>query len=82
MVSPLPKWEMKRYAILWNRFKSKEFAHEQASKVLGDDKKLVSVFLSDLKKAGWLEVNLDSKDTRKRTYKLKEPNLAVQELKK
>ncbi len=82
MVNPLPKWEMKRYAILWNKFKSKEFTHEQASKVLGDDKKLVSVFLSDLKKAGWIDVALDPKDTRKRVYKLKEPNIAVEELKK
>ena len=82
MVNPLPKWEMKRYAILWNKFKIKEFTHEQASKILGDDKKLVSVFLSDLKKARWVEVALDINDSRKRIYKLKEPNVAVQELKK
>ena len=37
-------------------------------------------FLSDLKKYGWLEVNLDPNDSRIRVYKLKEPNNAVKEM--
>lgn len=32
--------------------------------------------LSDLKKMGWLDVNLDSKDSRKRLYKLVDSNEA------
>lgn len=39
-----------------------------------------NVFFSDLKKAGWLEVNLNSDDTRKRVYKLKSPEEAIREM--
>jgi len=69
MTKPLPKWIQKRYAILWRKFKDKEFTFEKAIK----DKKGINVFFSDLRKAGWLEVSLDSKDTRKRVYRLKSP---------
>ncbi|MBI2670573.1 hypothetical protein HYX18_01155 [Candidatus Woesearchaeota archaeon] len=57
-------------------------AHEQASKTLNDDGKLVSVFLSDLKKHGWLEVSLDNNDSRIRKYKLKSPEEAIKEMKR
>ena len=82
MTKPLPKWIQKRYAILWMKFKDKSFTHEQAVKILKEDEQLISVFLSDLKKAEWLDVALDPKDTRKRFYRLKEPNQAVEEFDK
>jgi hypothetical protein len=72
---------MQRYARLWNKFKDEPFSHEQAVKFLKDKEQVVSVFLSDLKKAGWLEVNLNPKDTRIRLYKLKEPNKAIRDMK-
>ena len=79
MTKPLPKWIQKRYAILWNKFKDKEFTHEQAEKVLKDISG-INVFFSDLRKAGWLEVSLSPKDTRKRIYKLKNPEKALKEM--
>jgi hypothetical protein len=60
MIEPLPKWIMKAYSKLRTKFKNKEFNHEDASKTLNDDK-VFSIILSDLKKAGWLEVRLDPK---------------------
>ena len=57
MIDPLPKWIMKAYSKLWIKFKNKEFNHEDASMTLNDDK-MISIILSDLKKAGWLEVRL------------------------
>ena len=80
MTSPLPKWIQKRYASLWKKFKDGSFSHEQAASLLKDNNKIVSVFLSDLKKAGWLEVTLDQKDSRIRKYRLKEPNKAIKEM--
>lgn len=80
MAKPLPKWIMQRYSLLWNKFKDGSFSHDQAVKTLKDKEQVVSVFLSDLKKGGWLEVTLDPKDTRIRLYKLKEPNQAVKEM--
>jgi len=79
MTQPLPKWIQKRYAILWNKFKDKEFTFEQAEKVL-KDKAGINVFFSDLRKSGWITVSLSEKDTRKRIYKLKSPEDAIKEM--
>ena len=54
----------------------KEFEFNEALSILQqmpkpDDRRIVGLFLSDLRKAGWLEVKFDPKDTRKRIYKLK-----------
>lgn len=81
MTQPLPRWIMKRYSILWNKFKNKEFTHKQAIEVLKEkDERVVSLFLSDLKKYGWLEVRLDPEDSRIRLYKLKNPEEATKEI--
>ena len=81
MIKPLPKWEMKKYAHLWNNFKEKEFTNEQALNVLKEkDSHILSVFFYDLKKAGWIDIKRGSKDKRKKIYKLKEPNKVVEEL--
>jgi hypothetical protein len=77
---PLPKWIMYRYAKLWNSFKSDEFTFEQANKILKIDKKVLSVLLSDLKKSGWIEVSLSQEDSRKRLYKLRSPDVAIQSM--
>ncbi|MEE8167887.1 MAG: hypothetical protein V3T58_03320 [Candidatus Hydrothermarchaeales archaeon] len=74
----------KKYCInrLWNKFKGKDFGYEEASKVLKEkDKNLVSVVLSQLRKHGWLIIKLHPKDSRKRIYKLKSPEKAIEELK-
>ena len=76
MTEPLSKWVMKRYSKLWKTFKDKEFNYSQASRALNYDK-MMSVVLSDLKKAGWLETKLHPKDSRKRIYKLKNPEEAI-----
>ena len=72
MTEPLPKWIQKRYAILWKKFGNKEFTFDKAKKILNNNSG-INVFFSDLRKAGWLEVALNSDDTRKRVYKLKSP---------
>ena len=79
MTEPLPKWIQKRYAILWNKFGEKEFTFQQALKVLNDSSG-INVFLSDLRKAGWMKVTIVDEDTRKRTYKLKKPEEALKEM--
>lgn len=81
MAKPLPKWIMRHYAALWNRFKDKKFTHEQACKAVKLKKGIVSVLLSDIKKANWLNVSLDPDDSRIRLYRLKSPDKAVKEIK-
>jgi len=80
MIEPIPKWILRRYAQLWDKFRNTPFTHEQATKYLKDEKQVVSVFLSDLKKAGWLTVTVNQKDTRQRMYVLKAPNEAIKEM--
>jgi len=80
-VKPLPKWLMHRYSKLWNKFKNEEFGHEDAFKELNEkDDNLISVVLSQLRKHGWLTINLDPNDSRKRIYKLKSPEDATREM--
>lgn len=80
MTKTLPQWIQKRYAILWNKFKEKDFTYDQAVKALKNNDKGINMFFSDLRKAGWLEVSLSDKDTRKRVYKLKNPLVALKEM--
>lgn len=79
MTQPLPKWIMKRYSQLWNKFRDAEFSHNDASETL-NKANTVSVLLSVLRWAGWLETKLDPKDGRRRIYKLKSPEQAVREM--
>ena len=66
-----PAWLVKRYMKLWNKFKDKTFSFDEAKKTLGEDNKFLSVVLSEMKKEGWLSLELDLKDARKRVYKLR-----------
>jgi len=72
MIKHLPEWIMKRYAKLWFKFKEKEFTKEQAEKIIGIDK-AIAVFLSYLRKAGWMEMKMSQEDARKTIYQLKDP---------
>ena len=80
MTKPIPKWIQTRYAFIWNKFKNKSFNYEQVCNILKDDKETISVFLSELRKAGWLEVTLNPEDARKRVYKLKTLEKALKEM--
>ena len=80
MTEVLPKWEMKSYSMLWNKYGKKEFYHDDVCKLLKQKKEVVSTLLYDLRKAAWLEVSLSPIDTRKRVYKLKNPQDAVKEM--
>lgn len=74
MISPIPKWVWKRYALLWRKFEDNPFTFEQAKKELKFvEGNVVSVMFNELKNAGWITVNLDEKDSRKRNYTLVNP---------
>ena len=70
----MPKWIQQRYAVLWSIKKDKPFNHVEIMKILSEKEPiLISVFISELKKAGWLESQLNPDDARKRAYTLKSP---------
>ena len=72
MIQHIPDCLMIRYSKLWIKFKDKEFMKEQAEKILKGDSAL-AVVLSDLRKAGWLDMKMDEQDARRSLYKLKNP---------
>ncbi len=78
MTKHLPEWIMKRYAKLWSKFKDREFTKPQAQKILNKDTSL-PVLLSELRKAGWMEMRMSEEDARKTIYKLKDPKVAIME---
>lgn len=71
----LPKWVEKRYKELWDSYQDSPFRFEDAVDVLRkkmkDSEEQVNVILSELRKGGWLNVNFDPEDARKRIYTLK-----------
>ena len=81
MTSPMPKWIMRRYSVLWRAFAKRNFDFTQAVELLHEqNERLVSVVLSDLKKYGWMTITLDPNDSRKRIYTLKSPQQSIAEL--
>ena len=83
MANALPKWVQIRYARLWDKFEEKPFSYADIEKILKlDDNRVISVFLNELKKEGWVSVELDKNDMRKRQYTLKNPQIAIKEMAK
>jgi len=80
----LPKWLETRYSILWDSFGDSGFRFEDAVRVLQEKNKdrweEVPVFLSELRKAGWLFAVADERDARQKVYRLKGRVEAVREV--
>lgn len=82
MISPIPKWVWKRYALLWKKFEDRPFTFEQAHKELKHlDRNVVSAMFNELKKAGWISANLGEGDSRKRIYTLANPVKLIEKIK-
>jgi type I restriction enzyme M protein len=80
----IPKWLEKRHDVLWKSFKNSPFKFEDAAKILTEDirdsEDQVNVFLAELRKKGWLTVEFDPEDARKRIYKLKSKKEMIADL--
>lgn len=79
----IPKWLDKRYEVLWESFESSPFRVEDASRVLrerfDDSEDQINVILSELRKEGFLKVEFDPADARKRIYQLKSREEVISE---
>lgn len=80
----LPRWLETRYGLLWNAFADSPFGFDEAAELLKRKKKdrdeNVLVFISELRKAGWLFTESDPSDARKKIYRLKSRKVMIQEL--
>ena len=83
MKSDVPEWIGRRYEILWDSFGDKTFRFEDAAKLLMDKNKdaweQVPVFLSELRKAGFLSAESDVRDARQKVYRLQSRNEKIAE---
>jgi type I restriction enzyme M protein len=83
MSRDVPEWVERRRRILWDAFGGSTFRFEDAAKVLMDRNKdaweQVPVFLSELRKAGWLLVESDVRDARQKLYRLKSEDVEFEE---
>jgi hypothetical protein len=74
MAKMLPKWLTQRYLLMMDKFGTEQFNFEGAKRLLkpnfSDSDQLVSLVLSMLKGSGWLNVEIDPTDSRKRLYSL------------
>jgi len=82
MVEAIPKWVIQRYSALYQKFKMKQFTREEARETLKEfsidnEEKLTNTFFSDLHKKGWVEVEKDKKDARRKLFKLVSPEKAI-----
>ncbi|MGD0643598.1 MAG: class I SAM-dependent DNA methyltransferase [Candidatus Bathyarchaeia archaeon] len=70
----MAEWIDRRYDILWEEFGDKTFRFEDAAKLLMEKNKdaweQVPVFLSQLRKAGFLSAKSDARDARQKLYRL------------
>jgi hypothetical protein len=86
MTKHLPEKLFQMYCRLWIAQSEKEFDFPTAMKVLdmkNDEKginlRALSVYLSKIKKAGWMEVRLNPVNSKTRLYKLKHPLKIIEE---
>jgi len=82
MAEPIPRWLMEKYTLLLKKFKENEFTFDEAMKTLNGDKVYISIVLSRLRKAGWLERKMNTEDARKRIYNLIAPEIVMKEIAK
>jgi len=68
----LPKWLLRRCIVMWKKYGGKKFSFEDASTVLEDDSRMVAIILSELRKYGWLHVESDPSNPRKKLYQFKD----------
>ena len=68
----IPRWLGKVYSRLYAEFGSKEFTFEEALQKLGGSDRELRVFLSNLRRSGFLDVF--ARKGRKRIYRLADPS--------
>lgn len=82
MVDAIPKWVMQRYSVLYKAFGNEGFNRDGARKAIakaglkGDDT-LTNTFFSQLNKKGWVIVERDKRDSRKKIFRLVPPEKAL-----
>jgi len=83
MSKDVPEWVERRRRILSDAFGDKQFRFEDAARVLMERNKdaweQVPVFLSELRKAGFLLVESDVRDARQKLYRLRSVDVEFEE---
>ncbi len=74
------KWVLRRYFKLRKELGNRKFTFKKAQEILKDDSRIVNLFLSQLKKAGWLLSEQHPDDARMKLYQLKQLEKVAEEI--
>ncbi|NLE26529.1 MarR family transcriptional regulator [Methanoculleus horonobensis] len=80
MVSSLPRNLLEKFARLYAERGTSEFRFQEAEEILGETEKYVGQILPNLVRAGWLEKKVDPEDSRRKIYRVVDPNRILQRL--
>jgi len=80
MVSSLPRNLLEKFARLYAEKGTSEFRFQEAEEILGETEKYVGQILPSLVKAGWLEKKVDPEDSRRKIYRVVDPNITLRRL--
>jgi len=78
MVSSLPRNLLEKFARLYAERGTSEFRFQEAEEILGETEKYVGQILPNLVKAGWLEKKVDPEDSRRKIYRIVDPDRILQ----
>ena len=81
----LPTWLKSRYETLWEAFGNRRFRPEEALRVVREKDLDISeegiiVLLAELRKRGWVKVEADQQDARRKYYILEPPEVMISSL--
>jgi len=83
MTIPISNWLLRRYAILWKKYRNKKIGFKDVTETLKEENnKRVTVILSELKKSGWISAEKSKDDKRKGVYQLRFPEGVINEIAK
>jgi len=75
---PLPRWVMRKYAQIWKIKRDSPFTLDEVADALKEDKKILLVFLSQLRRRGWLQAESNQDDARRKIYRLYSPERVLE----
>lgn len=74
----LPTWMFRRHLKIWREKRDSPTTFQECTRLLPDDKKVVAVFLSKLHKCGWVDIQKDPQDGRRKLYVFHDPKKNIE----
>jgi hypothetical protein len=78
---PIAKYIQEVFSTIWKKYGSEELSKSKIVKLFPKyNKQVLRNYLSKAVKSGWIKIEVDQKDKKRRIYTLREPNEIMKEL--